>query len=332
MQSNTQYSDKAYTQKGVHTPDQMTTDCCARFGSIPSMVYASKNILLVNVDGRIVWLIEENQEAMAPYWRTKERNMEEIDTMSEITAKNQDKAMTIESREAARMVDKQHKDLMRDIRGYVAVLEKRGERNFAPTDYFIESTYTTDQNKELPCYLLTKKGCEFVSNKLTGEKGILFTAAFIDRFHEMEEEIANPTQSKLTPNEALQQKRLNVMEMNARTRSANLMLKMMNDERLSSTAVELLRINALEVLTGEKVDYRPALPAGKTYSATEVGVMYGISSSAVGSIAIKNNLKTDEFGEWVRDKSRHSAKQVDTFRYNQRGVDEIGKYVKAKSA
>lgn len=55
-----------------------------------------------------------------------------------------------------------------------------GERNFTLTDFFIENTYTTNQNKVLPCYLLTKKGCDMVANKLTGEKGIyriyLFTS------------------------------------------------------------------------------------------------------------------------------------------------------------
>ena len=38
----------------------------------------------------------------------------------------------------------------------------------------------------MPCYLLSKMGCEMVANKLTGEKGILFTAAYVKRFNEME--------------------------------------------------------------------------------------------------------------------------------------------------
>lgn len=34
---------------------------------------------------------------------------------------------------------------------------------------------------------MTKLGCDFLANKFTGEKGILFTARYVKRFHEMEE-------------------------------------------------------------------------------------------------------------------------------------------------
>jgi len=53
----------------------------------------------------------------------------------------------------------------------------------------------------------------------------------------------------------------------------------------------------------------------KTYSATEIGQMLGISSNKVGALANKNNLKTKEYGELVWDKSPYSAKEVQSFRY-----------------
>lgn len=56
------------------------------------------------------------------------------------------------------------------------------------TDYFIKSTYRTEQNKEMPCYQVTRLGCDFLANKFTGEKGVLFTARYVKRFHEMEED------------------------------------------------------------------------------------------------------------------------------------------------
>ena len=46
--------------------------------------------------------------------------------------------------------------------------------------------------QERPCYLVTKKGCEFIAHKLTGVKGTEFTAKYINRFHEMEERIQRP--------------------------------------------------------------------------------------------------------------------------------------------
>ena len=41
----------------------------------------------------------------------------------------------------------------------------------------------------MPCYDVTKKGCEFIAHKLTGVKGTAFTARYINRFHDMEETI-----------------------------------------------------------------------------------------------------------------------------------------------
>ena len=94
------------------------------------------------------------------------------------------KELTLDSREVAEMVEKNHKELLRDIRTYEGYL---GESNFALTDFFIPSTYISSQNKELPNYQITKKGCEFIAHKLTGQKGALFTATYINRFHEMEQ-------------------------------------------------------------------------------------------------------------------------------------------------
>lgn len=40
--------------------------------------------------------------------------------------------------------------------------------------------------------LINKKGCEMVANKLTGEKGVIFTAKYVNRFAEMEQKIKIP--------------------------------------------------------------------------------------------------------------------------------------------
>ncbi|MBS4931140.1 MAG: ORF6C domain-containing protein [Clostridiales bacterium] len=92
----------------------------------------------------------------------------------------------LDSREVAEMVGKEHHKLLRDIRSYI---EQLGESKIGYTDFFQESTYRTTQNKEMPCYFITKKGCEFIAHKLTGIKGTEFTAKYINRFHEMEDEL-----------------------------------------------------------------------------------------------------------------------------------------------
>ncbi|MCL1805797.1 MAG: Rha family transcriptional regulator [Clostridiales bacterium] len=52
--------------------------------------------------------------------------------------------------------------------------------------FTLESTYRDSTGRTLPCYLLSKMGCELVANKLTGEKGVLFTVAYVARFNELE--------------------------------------------------------------------------------------------------------------------------------------------------
>jgi len=95
---------------------------------------------------------------------------------------------TITSIEVAEMVGKDHKNILRDVRGY---FEELGVLKIEPSDFFQESTYFNQQNKEQPCYLVTKKGCEFIVTKLVGIKGTEFTARYIHRFHDMEEVINN---------------------------------------------------------------------------------------------------------------------------------------------
>jgi hypothetical protein len=55
------------------------------------------------------------------------------------------------------------------------------------SDFFIESSYFDRTGRELFCYLISRKGCELIAHKLTGEKGVLFTTAYIQKFHEMEQ-------------------------------------------------------------------------------------------------------------------------------------------------
>lgn len=76
----------------------------------------------------------------------------------------------------------------------------------------------------------------------------------------------------------------------------------------------------------EKVTGNPdALPlpvcTERTYTATQIGNMLGVSANRIGKVANAWNLKTPENGKWFYDKSRSSNKEVETFRYNERGLN-----------
>lgn len=119
--------------------------------------------------------------------------------------------------------------------------------------------------------------------------------------------------------------RAQAMYMNAQTRQFKAIMQTIADKKkLSAIAVEVFGLKALEQVTGADVgNYLPTCE--KTYSATEVGKMYDVSASKVGALANQYGLKTAQYGLWVMDKSRYSAKEVQAFRYNDRGVEQIGK-------
>ncbi|MBS6502585.1 MAG: Rha family transcriptional regulator [Clostridium sp.] len=101
--------------------------------------------------------------------------------------------LTIDSREIAEMLGKEHSELLKEIEGRkdnknVGIIPTLEKGNFHLSNYFIQSTYKAG-TREYKCYLVTKLGCELLGNKQQGEKGILFTAKYVERFNVMERTI-----------------------------------------------------------------------------------------------------------------------------------------------
>ncbi len=93
---------------------------------------------------------------------------------------------TLGSHEVAEIVEKEHHNVLKDIRRYIGQFT---EAKIGFNDFFYESTYIDAKGETRPCYRITRKGCEFIAHKLTGVKGTIFTARYINRFHEMEAEL-----------------------------------------------------------------------------------------------------------------------------------------------
>lgn len=101
----------------------------------------------------------------------------------------------LDSRQIAEMVEKRHANLIRDIDKYVSDISTNSK--LSSLDFFIPSTYTDKKGEVRKCYLLTKQGCEFVANKLTGKKGNQFTAQYVGLFNRMQKTIKNSPQAIL---------------------------------------------------------------------------------------------------------------------------------------
>lgn len=96
---------------------------------------------------------------------------------------------TITTLEVADMMEVAHSDLLKKIdgrkdrRGYIQIMT---EGQMSVSDFFIPSSYKDASGKENKCYEVTRMGCDFLANKSTGEKGVIFTARYVKRFQEME--------------------------------------------------------------------------------------------------------------------------------------------------
>lgn len=114
--------------------------------------------------------------------------------MEELSIITNKKPITIDSREVAEMMEMKHYKILEKLEGTKdgktkGIIPVLTAHDFVVSDYFIESTYKDDSGKENKCYLCTKIGCDFLANKFTGEKGILFTAKYVKRFDDMEKQL-----------------------------------------------------------------------------------------------------------------------------------------------
>lgn len=108
----------------------------------------------------------------------------------------------------------------------------------------------------------------------------------------------------------------------AKTKMAKMFLKLSNIETLSPEYKNILVAKSAEALAGEPVLPLPKVER-KTYSATEVGKILGVSAMKIGKLANLYNLKTEEYGIWYHDKAKYCSKEVDTFRYFDEGIDKL---------
>ena len=126
---------------------------------------------------------EQNRAKLNKFYKEYWEEQEEMNTQAQTTNENET-VVYLDSRLVAEMAGKEHKILMRDIRQYNDFLKGT---DLYLTDFWVEDTYKGRNGKTLPCYQISKKGCEFIQHKMTGQKGAIFTAKYINAFHDMGE-------------------------------------------------------------------------------------------------------------------------------------------------
>ena len=120
---------------------------------------------------------------------------EEEQMITSITNEQGETVPVIDSREVARMMGRAHWEILSYIdgsksNGVIGIAECLSKQGTLLSDFFIESSYLNlTNNRKSKCYLVTKKGCELLATRQNGEKGILFSIAYVERFNAMEKEL-----------------------------------------------------------------------------------------------------------------------------------------------
>jgi hypothetical protein len=144
-------------------------------------------------------------------------------------------------------------------------MRKINQSNLGVVDFFLESTYLDAKGETRPCYLVSKMGCEMVANKLIGEKGILFTAAYVAKFNEMEA-------AERTVKEAVQLPRLG--EYNA---AARLIVRAM--QRMGASLEQIFTfIKNLYQPLGITIEIDEPCDIPQLYTAKQVAKLIGLYS------------------------------------------------------
>lgn len=208
------------------------------------------------------------------------------------------------------------------FRDGVDIIDLLSNENFAVV--LNDSGFTQNQiNASNNIYLLSERGYAKLLKILEDDKAWEIYDELVDNYFNMRQTIE-------TDNKVLvANKRLEIMEENAKTRKANLLYKIAMATR-SETSKETLIAEAAKVLTGEM---RIPVMKHKEFSATEIGKSLGISAKKVGMICKELGLKAEqpgqnEYGRWANSKSQYSDKEVPQWLYFEKGKQEIERYVR----
>lgn len=172
-------------------------------------------------------------------------------------------------------------------------------------------------------YLLSERGYAKLLKILEDDKAWEIYDELVDNYFNMRQAIK--TDSAI----GLKDKRLAIMEENAKTKQAQLLFKVATGTA-SNSARERIFAHIATELTGEK--FIPEIQE-KEFSAKEVGDELGITANKVGRIANILDLKAEQpgqnqFGRWAMSKSQYSNKEVAQWLYYQAGVNKIAEFLR----
>ncbi|NIG20529.1 Rha family transcriptional regulator [Pantoea sp. Al-1710] len=224
--------------------------------------------------------------------------------MNKVTvAKGRSAVTKMSSREIAALTGKQHKHVLDDCRKLFEAL------NLQSADF--SADYQDDKGRTYQEYWLDQ---DLTLTLMTGYS-IPLRHKVAKRWRQLESGEVLPQKSASYLPEYRRARAIK-MEVEAMNIALSFMPKLSDIAKQTAMARAVNDAAGMELLPLPQVDEH-------YHSAGEVGEMLGVSAQKIGRVANANNLKTDQYGITVMDKSAHSNKQVEAFRYNAEGVKAL---------
>ncbi|EDB4177656.1 Rha family transcriptional regulator [Salmonella enterica] len=224
--------------------------------------------------------------------------------MTKLTVANRKSVVTkMSSREIAKLTGKQHKHVLEDCRKMFDSL------NLQSADF--SADYLDDKGRTYQEYWLDQD----LTMTLMMGYSIPLRHKVATRWRQLESGEALPQKSASHLPEYRRARAIK-MEVEAISLALSFMPKLSDVAKQTAMARAVNDAAGIELLPLPKIEEH-------YHSASEVGEMLGVSAQKIGRVANANKLKTDEFGIFVMDKSAHSSKQVEAFRYNAEGVKAL---------
>ena len=218
---------------------------------------------------------------------------------------------TMTSLEIAEITGKEHYNILRDIKDEISKLgTERAELIFELSEY------KDTTGRKLPMYIANVQGILQLGARYSADV----------RYRLIEKVTKKEVSQNYVNNDLID------LEKDRIKLEKSKILKELSQTISNERYKETLAIYSANALYDKPILELPTAEK-KSYSASELSQLimneHGIkiSGNRIGRLTNEHNLKTDEYGYWALDKSRHTNKQVESFRYYDNIIEEIRKYI-----
>ncbi|AHJ87863.1 transcriptional regulator [Vibrio phage PVA1] len=186
----------------------------------------------------------------------------------------------VSSKNIADKFDKQHRDVLVKIRSIIKKSGDFGERNFSL------SSYLSDQNKELPCYNMTRDGFTMLAMELSGSKVFQWKLKYIEAFNAMESQL-------LKQNDSLEWKQARLQGKQARRSFTDVVKEFVEyatDQGSKSASMYYMNITKMEYAALELTEKGQKLPKDFRETLDCMDLCFLATAEQIAKNAIKNGI------------------------------------------